>query len=322
MEQPPHVSPQTDEPKPPARWRRVLRIVISVALLTVLFFSIEWSSVPGYVERLTPTVAIGIIAIWAAQLAISAWKWQWALRIHGLRYTYPFLSRVLVIGFFLNNFLPTSIGGDAYRVYRTLPAAPPKSRAVSAVILERVVGFAALLALGFLGALALYSTHALARMYVLLGTAGAVVTIALFALVGPRILRSTKLAPITDNLRSICAARAEWVPLIALSFLFQVTAVFVLHLLFQALGAPLSLEQAALIAAAAGLATIIPFSINGLGIVEATIAGTAVAVGVSYEAGLVVAVLMRLLLLPLTLAAGLLYAFEPRNHYTNVRSPG
>lgn len=317
-----NVSPQPDESKPPSRWRRALRIVVSCALLLVLFFSIDWSTVPGYVEQLTPGVATLVIVIFAVQLAISAWKWQWALRIHGLRYTYPFLSRVLVIGFFLNNFLPTSIGGDAYRVYRTLPTTPPKSRAISAVILERVVGFAALLALGLLGALALYYTNTLARTYVLLAACGGAVAIALFVFAGPRILRSTKLAPITDNLRSIHAAGGKWVPLIALSFLFQVQAVIVLYLLFHSLGAPLSLEQAALIAAAAGLATIIPLSINGLGIVEATIAGTAVAVGVSYEAGLVVAVLMRLLLLPLTLAAGLLYAFEPRHQYTNVRSPG
>ena len=316
------VSPQTDESRPPPRWRRALRVVVSGALLAVLFFSIDWSTVPAYVERLTPTVIVLVIFIWAAQLAISAWKWQWALRIHGLRHPYPFLARVLVIGFFLNNFLPTSIGGDAYRVYRTLPPVPPKSRAISAVILERVVGFAALLSLGLLGAIALYSTEALARTYVLLAGCAAVLAIVVFVFVGPRILRSTKLAPITDNLRTICAARGEWVPLIALSLLFQVTAVFVLHLLFSSLGAPVSLPQAALIAAAAGLATIIPFSINGLGIVEATITGTAVAVGVSYEAGLVVAVLMRLLLLPLTLAAGLLYAFEPRHQYTNVRSPG
>lgn len=317
-----HLSPHTDEPKARASWRRALRIVVSVALLVVLFFSIDWSTVPGYLERLTPSVAVLVIGIFAAQLAISAWKWQWALRIHHLHYPYPFLARVLVIGFFLNNFLPTQIGGDAYRVFRTLPSTPPKSRAISAVILERVVGFAALLSLGLLGAIALYSTDALARTYVMLAGCAAVAAIGTVVFVGPRVLRSTKLAPITDNLRSICAARVEWVPLIALSLLFQVQAVFVLHLLFHALAAPISLEQAALIAAAAGIATIVPFSINGLGIVEATIAGTAVAVGVSYEGGLVVAVLMRLLLLPLTLAAGLLYAFEPRHHYTNLRSPG
>ncbi len=89
-----------------------------------------------------------------------------ALRIHELQFGYGFLSRVLVIAFFLNNFLPTSIGGDAYRVYRTLPPSPPRSSAVSAVLLERVVGLSALLALGFVGALTLYSSNPLARVYV------------------------------------------------------------------------------------------------------------------------------------------------------------
>jgi glycosyltransferase 2 family protein len=307
---------------PPAAWRRVLRIVVSLALLVVLFFSIDWSSVPSYAERLTPALAVLVIAVFAAQLAISSWKWQWALRIHHLDYTYPFLIRVLVIGFFLNNFLPTQIGGDTYRVYRTLPPVPPKSRAISAIILERLVGVCALLSLGLIGAIALYSSNPLAQAYVLLAACGAVVAAALFVFVGPRLLRTTKLAPITDNLRSICAARGAWVPLIALSFLFQAQAVFVLYALFNALAAPVTFAQAALIAAAAGIATVIPFSINGLGVVEATIAGTAAAVGVSYEAGLVIAVLMRLLLLPLTLAAGLLYAFEPRHQYTKLRSPG
>ena len=317
-----HLPQQPEAFRTPAPWRRVLRIVVSVALLALLLFSIDWSTVPAYAERLTPTLAVLVVAIFAAQLAISSWKWQWALRIHRLDYAYPFLTRVLVIGFFLNNFLPTSIGGDAYRVYRTLPATPPRSRAVSAVILERVVGFSALLSLGLIGAVALYSSNPLARGYVLLAACGAAAAVVVFVFLGPRLLRSPKVAPITDNLRTIYAARGEWVPLIALSFLFQAQAVFVLYALFNALSDPVSFAQAALIAAAAGIATIIPFSINGLGIVEATIAGTAVAVGASYEAGLVIAVLMRLLLLPLTLAAGLLYAFEPRHQYTNLRSPG
>jgi glycosyltransferase 2 family protein len=303
-------------------WWRALRVAISAALLIVLFFGIDWSTVPGYAERLTPALSVLVIGVFAAQLAISSWKWQWALRIHHLYYPYPLLTRVLVIGFFLNNFLPTSIGGDAYRVYRTLPEMPPKSRAISAVILERVVGFSALLSLGMVGAVSLYSTNALARAYVLVGVCGLAVAIAIFVFIGPRLRRSSRLAPLTDNLRSICSARGAWVPLVALSLLFQAQAVVVLYALFNALGASISLAQAALIAAAAGIATIVPFSINGLGVVEATIAGTAVAVGVSYEAGLVVAVLMRLLLLPLTLAAGLLYAFEPRHQYSNLRSPG
>jgi hypothetical protein len=72
-----------------------------------------------------------------------------------------------------------------------------------------------------------------------------------------------------------------------------------------------SLPQAAMIAAVAGIAAVVPFSINGLGIVEASIAGAAAAVGPGYEAGLVVALLMRILIVPLTALAGLTYALEP-----------
>jgi len=37
----PQRTQQPDAPQPPALWRRVLRIVVSLALLAVLFFSID-----------------------------------------------------------------------------------------------------------------------------------------------------------------------------------------------------------------------------------------------------------------------------------------
>src|SRR3954469_3120262 len=96
----PQPLPQPVEPsKTPSRWGRALRVAISVVVLVVLFASFDWSTVPGYVEKLTPGVALLVILIFAAQLAISSWKWQWALRIHHLEYSYRFLSRVLVIAF-------------------------------------------------------------------------------------------------------------------------------------------------------------------------------------------------------------------------------
>jgi glycosyltransferase 2 family protein len=292
------------------RVKRGVRLAISAALLAFLFMGVQWGSVLEQARHLRPAVAALVVAVFGVQLFVSSWKWQWALRIHDLHFPYPFLTRVLFIGFFLNNFLPTSIGGDAYRIYRTLPGEPPRSRAISAVLLERVVGICAF---------ELYSQAPLARAYVGLAGAGIAMAIGVFALLKMRLaswrngryLSSRWITPITENLRSIAQARSEWIPLVALSLLFQAQAVLVLYGLFNALDAPVSLAQAALIAAAAGVATVIPLSINGLGIVEATIASTAVALGVSYEAGLLVAVLIRILVLPLTLVAGLLYAFEP-----------
>jgi uncharacterized membrane protein YbhN (UPF0104 family) len=306
-------------------WRAV-RIVVAVGLLAFLLTRLHWQTVLDHLDRMTPGIIVLVIAAYAVQLCVSSWKWQWALRIHGLRLHYAFLTRIYVIGFFLSNFLPTSIGGDAYRVYRTLPQTPPKSRAISAVLLERVVGLLALLLLGFVGALALFGSSPLARAYVAAAVVGTIALVAIVMFV--RLPRVRWLAPIHENLRTIANARPQWPPLIALSLLFQVQAILITFMLFNAVDANVTLAQTALIAAAAGIAAVIPFSINGLGIVEATFAGTAVAVGVSYEAGLLVALLVRTLVLPLTLLAGLLYAFEPaqtRDLSTpipNVRSSG
>jgi uncharacterized protein (TIRG00374 family) len=309
-------NPQTTGRK---RLSRAVRIAISCGLLAVLVFAMDWSTVVDHAKNLSPAVATFVMLAFAVQLAVSSWKWQWSLRIHGLRFPYVYLTRVLVIGFFLNNFLPTSIGGDAYRVYKTVPSTPPRSRAISAVLLERLVGLSALLLLGLAGALLLYSQSELARAYALFAAASVVVCIAIVALFRARsakwresaLLRSRWIAPAVENLRTIARARSGWIPLVCISVLFQAQAILIVYELFHAFDPQVDLTHAALITAAAGIAAIVPFSINGLGIVEATIAGAAVAVGVSYEAGLLVALLMRILLIPLTLLAALFYAFEP-----------
>jgi glycosyltransferase 2 family protein len=301
------------------RLGRAVRVAVSCGLLAVLVFAMDWPAMVEHAKRLSPAIATFVIVAFAVQLAVSSWKWQWSLRMHGLRFPYVYLTRVLVIGFFLNNFLPTSIGGDAYRVYKTVPSIPPRSRAISAVLLERLVGLSALLLLGLVGALILYSNSELARAYALLAAGSTVVAIAIIGLLRARsakwsdssLLRSKWIAPAVENVRTIARARSEWIPLVGISLLFQAQAILIVYELFHAFDPQVDLTHAALITATAGLAAIVPFSINGLGIVEATIAGTAVAVGVSYEAGLLVALLMRILLIPLTLLAALFYAFEP-----------
>ena len=300
--------------------KRAVRLAISAGLLAILLMGMDWDAVQMRLSHLRPSMTLLFVIALGLQFTLSSWKWQWALRIHELYFPYAFLTRIFLIGFFLNNFLPTSIGGDAYRVYRTLPPDPPRSRAVSAVVLERVVGLCSLLLLGIAGAIALYPAVPLARWYLvvmLLAGALLVLLVVSFAKFWPQLSRnavqtpSRWLRPVIENLRSIARARDEWIPLLSLSLLFQAQAFLIIYGLFAALGEHVSLTQAALIAAAAGLATIIPLSINGLGVVEASTAGAAVAVGATYEAGLLVALLIRILVIPFTLAAALLYAFEP-----------
>jgi uncharacterized protein (TIRG00374 family) len=136
--------------------------------------------------------------------------------------------------------------------------------------------------------------------------------------------RVTWLEPVRTNLRRTARARREWVPLIAASFLFQVLAAAVVYLVFAGIGSEVSVAAAALITAAAGLASVLPISISGIGVVEGSIAGTAVALGADYDAAVLAAIVLRLLALAVSAACGLLYLTERgagRMAPSNERSP-
>ena len=132
---------------------RVVKIIVTGGLLIVLARAVEWDELREHVGQLQWwAICIGIAA-YALQFFISGWKWLCALRVLGADLPLLFLVRVYCIGHFVGQFLPSAIGGDAYRIFRTVPLVEPRSRAVSAVIVDRLTGFATLLLLGAIGAL-------------------------------------------------------------------------------------------------------------------------------------------------------------------------
>jgi uncharacterized membrane protein YbhN (UPF0104 family) len=73
---------------------------------------------------------------------------------------------------------------------------------------------------------------------------------------------------------------------------------------------PISIPVALLITAAAGLASVPPISIAGLGVVEGLIAGVALALGGGYAAALLAALLLRGLALAVSALCRLLCLIE------------
>ncbi len=297
--------------------RRALKIGVACVLLTLLALGVDWETLPNDLARLDVRLAGLALAATGLQMLVNPWKWSHSLRLHDLRFAWPYLFRTGCFAYFFNNFLPSGIGGDVYRVYRTMLPGVERSRAVSAVLLDRAIGFAAMLGIGAVGALFLARGSELARLY-LLGMAG----IALAVLVGglallagldglrKRIAGVAWLDPVRANLRRVRRPRLDWVGLVAACCTFQLLAAAVIFLAFAAVGSPLSMSAAAVITAAAGIASVLPISISGLGVVEGSIVGTAVGVGADYDAAVLAAVAVRILSLLVAAGCGLLYLFD------------
>jgi glycosyltransferase 2 family protein len=295
-----------------------LRALCAVGLILVLVRLVDWQSAVQHFYALEWSIAVFALAGLCLQFVTSAWKWRHAMRIHGLTFDLWPLTRIYATGLFFNYFLPSTIGGDAYRAISTLPSDGVRSRAVSAVLIERVVGFAALLALGCAGALAEFERSSLARAFLAVAAIAAVVGCAVLAFLWARPFeplsprwRSSKVAQaLGQNVTLLRTAGSKWFTLIGSSLVFQVIAIAIIYLLFRSLDTEVSWSACALIAALAGLASVVPISINGIGVVEGAFAGTAVALGVDYEPALAVALLIRVLVLPISIVFGLWYVWR------------
>ncbi len=146
-------------------WRLVAKAVFSVAALGGLIAGIDWDELPrlvdGYRWEFAAVAFLGL----AIQFPVSGLKWHAALRVCNVDMSFARLTRFYCISHFVGQFLPTSIGGDAYRVYRVLPLIQPRSRAVTSIVIDRVVGLAALLFLGAVGAVFLLDDFRLPQGY-------------------------------------------------------------------------------------------------------------------------------------------------------------
>ena len=299
---------------------RLLKIFVSTSLIVALVWSVEWSEIYSHVHELSPTPALIAVVLLALQYPVSAWKWQRSLQLHGVEYPLGFLLRVLCIGFFFNNFLPSAIGGDAYRAYRTFEHAARPAHSISAIIVERILGLVALVLLGYISAFMLVVTDALPyKLEMILASAamGLSVVILLIAWkagflarIERRLHKISKLEPLLESIRVIRANRRHFLGLVGMSLLFQAIAISSIALLFSALALPGRILESGFTAAAAGVAGMIPLSINGIGIVEGSFAVAAVLANLPYAQAVVVALFVRVFGLLASILFGIMYLLE------------
>ncbi len=303
-----------------------IKITVSLILIGVLIYNVDWDALMVNMKTMSVISILIAFSVFTVQFPISAYKWQKALRIHGLEYTFLFLQKVLCIGFFFNNFLPTSIGGDAYRAIKTVPKEGFKSRAVSAILVERIIGLGALLLLGLIGGIITLRSENIPMVvyFVSIFLAGGVAFIVLLLLLKmgmfsgflAKLKKIEKLNILTHNLGLIYRNPKGLANILAISLFFQCLAIIAIGVLFNALGADGDYAKYAIIAATVGLVGMLPISINGIGVTEGAFAVTAIQLGMDYNQAIIVAFMLRILVVPLSLTCGLIYLADSRKPST------
>jgi len=124
----------------------ILKIVFSVGILAYIFTRVVrigdlWANLR---EAQLSYLAIAVVIYFMVQ-TVSAFRWYLLLKPLGIEISFPRILALYFLGMYFNFFLPSSIGGDVFRVYYLNKETGRLSASTASVFLDRDIGMGGLL---------------------------------------------------------------------------------------------------------------------------------------------------------------------------------
>jgi glycosyltransferase 2 family protein len=267
---------------------RGVRVVATLAVtglaVAYLVWKIDVSEAFETLADADPWAFLAAAGIMLVTVPPMAWRWQRLLEEQGIRERVPWLTRAYLTAYAAGQILPTSIGGDAMRIFETSRRHTGRAGPVAgSVLLERALGGAATLALAAVGlalAVGKYDVGAYLWIEAAFVAATLVLAIALFARsVRPLLARA---APLLRAVRVDRPVRAVYEAihsfrdaprLLALVFgvtlVIQAVRVLSIWLSAEAVGIDLSPRVFYVMGPLLFLVMLVPFTLNGFAVREA-----------------------------------------------------
>lgn len=130
----------------------MIKIAVSVGLYVYIFSKIDMGHLWGILKEANLWYFVAAVGVYFSIQALSAYRWYLLLKPLEIRLPYTKLLSFTLMGMFFNNFMPTGIGGDVFRIYYLRKETRRLSPATASVFFDRDLGMAGLLIIATLAA--------------------------------------------------------------------------------------------------------------------------------------------------------------------------
>lgn len=306
-----------------------VRFAAGVGLLAVLAALVPVGEVAAELRAAALLPLCAVLTVAFGGMLVSTLRLWVLVRAAGADASFSRLLRAYYIGSFFNNFLPTSVGGDVFKVAEMRSQRLPVGRAAAAVVMDRATGAAAIFALS--GAVAAGWPGLFERLDLsVVRLPLAALTLGGLALIGAAYAFFPGAA---ERLLALRAERPGWrllhraaramsgfrrrpravVAALGLSVAFYGLLAVNLILTVEAVGGGVGAAEAAAITPLARMPEIVPVSVGALGVREGAVTYCLAQVGLSPARAAAAALLLRLMVWIHSAAGGCLYALgRPR----------
>ncbi len=308
-----------------SQWKLILRLSISLVLIGLVLFFVDFRELVKILVNLNPWYLPTFVALIYLDRALMAYKWGLLQQAVDVRVPFSFLFQIYTIAPLSGILLPSTLGGDIFRLY-SLSRHKVNTKAVFAsIIVERITGLVAMLILVAISlGLAFYLMGDSWNNF--RGMVWALVVIAVIAagLIG--VMHSffrgyvDKLAgrftkyPIAGKLHQVYTLSCEYknhlrtVGIVsAWTFLEQMVPIVGNFLMVKALHIDVSFLKLVVIIPITVLAIRLPISLDGIGVKEGLYVALFGMAGVSASEAFLLAMLGRVLPLLCVLPWGIYY---------------
>lgn len=267
------------------RWLRVAATLLVTALaVTYVLTKIDLGKTLHIIGSASPSWLLLSAALTLVTVPPMAWRWKLLLRARGVHDGVPWLTRAYFVSYAFSQVLPTSVGGDAWRIFETSRRHPGNITPVTgSVLLERSLGGAVTLVLAGIGLLLAIGRYPIGpylwiEVLFLALTAGAG-----FVFFSRRVRsRLGFLMPYARRFRLETPARAVYdglhgyrdhpgtlLAVALVTAVAQLTRVLAIYASARAVGIHLSVLPYVVLGPLLFLVMLVPFTVNGIGVREA-----------------------------------------------------
>jgi uncharacterized membrane protein YbhN (UPF0104 family) len=301
-------------------WGILLKSLVSGGLIFWLVNNINIAKVWEIIQGLHGGILVFVlVVIWGTLLAIAK-RWQLVVRLGGIKAPLSILTEATFIGAFFNQFLPSSVGGDFFRILVVRRYRASLKSAVTSVFLDRLFGFISLglmclLVIPVEGKILLDSALKwpfLITMLLLGGVFGG----GLFLLVIPPQWHSFVLIrpfhSVIEVVQRALQQKGVFFSMFLSSVIASILVIFGLQILMFGFGIPLTWGQGAAILPVVMLLTSLPISFAGWGLREGAIIIALGVYGVPQETAMALSLVYGVLQLVSAIPGLILWILEKR----------
>jgi glycosyltransferase 2 family protein len=309
------------------RKRRItllLQSAVSLGLIALILFSVDLRATGAELRQTNLWLFAAGVALMNVNLLVRSYKWRLLLGVCGARVPLLTLFKLNYMGAFFSSFFLGSLGGDAFRAYNTRAWTRSVGGSTAPVLMERVTGvFAAIILVMALAVVLPFGSEDLISwpLVAMFAGLGLATCLALLALSSDRSLsiqnflfrRCRRARDFAKELGTSLQLYRSYFPVLCWAVLAAVLSCFIrsasVYLFILSVHPPVAYLDVLFVSIAVGLLVMIPVSLNGIGIQEASYFFYLAKIGVSDPETVVVGILARAGVVVLSLTGGLVYLF-------------